>query len=70
VNASVALVADVPSIQKIYGCPISEWKALIRASELVKHMQLVDWLKAEHGFGHGHGHADALAAHTLQEDRG
>ncbi len=56
-----------PSIEQKYGRPIDEWKALIRASELTKHMELVNWLKAEHGLGHGH--ANALVAHTLAEDR-
>jgi hypothetical protein len=56
-----------PSIEKNYGRPISEWKDLIRASELTKHMELVNWLKAEHGLGHGH--ANALVGHTLAEDR-
>ncbi|WP_050064565.1 DUF4287 domain-containing protein [Rhodococcus sp. RD6.2] len=55
-----------PSIEKKYGKPISEWQALIRASDLTKHMELVAWLKSEHGLGHGH--ANALVAHTLQED--
>ncbi|WP_137872486.1 DUF4287 domain-containing protein [Rhodococcus sp. Q] len=55
-----------PSIEKKYGKPISEWQELIRASDLTKHMELVAWLKAEHGLGHGH--ANALVAHTLQED--
>ena len=40
-----------PSIEKKYGRPIAEWKALIRASELTKHMELVTWLKTEHGLG-------------------
>ena len=55
-----------PSIEKKYGRPIAEWKALIRASELTKHMELVTWLKTEHGLGHGH--ANALVGHTLGED--
>jgi predicted nucleic acid-binding protein len=55
-----------PSIEKKYGRPISEWKATIRASDLTKHMELVQWLKAEHGLGHGH--ANALVADTLAED--
>jgi hypothetical protein len=54
-----------PSIEKKYGRPIEEWKELIRTSALTKHMELVAWLKAEHGLGHGH--ANALVAHTLAE---
>jgi hypothetical protein len=54
-----------PSIERTYGRPIADWKALIRSSELTKHGQLVAWLKQEHGLGHGH--ANALVAHTLRE---
>jgi hypothetical protein len=57
-----------PSIEKKYGRPISEWKGLIRASPLERHMELVDWLKSEYGMGHGH--ANALVADTLAEDNG
>ena len=56
-----------PSIERKYGRPIAEWKALIRDAGTRKHMELVNWLKSEHGMGHGH--ANALVAHTLQEDR-
>ncbi len=55
-----------PSIEKKYGRPVGEWKALIRSSPLTKHMDLVAWLKQEHGLGHGH--ANALVADTLAED--
>ncbi|MCL2553202.1 MAG: DUF4287 domain-containing protein [Actinomycetia bacterium] len=55
-----------PSIEKKYGRPIAEWKELIRASPLTRHMELVAWLKNEHGLGHGH--ANALVAHTRAED--
>ncbi|MBT2265172.1 DUF4287 domain-containing protein [Rhodococcus erythropolis] len=54
-----------PSIEKKYGRPIGEWQELIRGSDLAKHMELVNWLKSEHGMGHGH--ANALVAHTLKE---
>lgn len=57
-----------PSIEKKYGRPIEEWKNIIRSSSLTKHMELVNWLKAEHGLGHGH--ANALVAHTLAERPG
>lgn len=56
-----------PSIEKKYGRPIAEWKALIRAQPPAKHMELVNWLKTEHGMGHGH--ANALVGHTLAEDK-
>ena len=54
-----------PAIEKKYGRPIADWKALIRESPLTRHMELVAWLKADHGLGHGH--ANALVAHTLAE---
>ena len=56
-----------PSIETRYGRPIAEWKALIRRAGFTRHMELVGWLKEEHGMGHGH--ANALVAHTLAEDR-
>jgi Domain of unknown function (DUF4287) len=56
-----------PSIEKTYSRPIAEWKQLIRASGITKHMDLVNWLKSEHGMGHGH--ANALVAHTLAEGK-
>ncbi|MGV9555711.1 DUF4287 domain-containing protein [Streptomyces sp. NPDC003401] len=55
--------AYFPSIEKKYGRPVAEWQELIRASPLTRHMELVAWLKSEHGLGHGH--ANALVAHTL-----
>jgi hypothetical protein len=43
-------------------------EALIRESDPTKHMEPVNWLKADHGMGHGH--ANALVAHTLNENAG
>ena len=54
-----------PSIEAEYGRPIAEWQEVIRAWPLTKHMELVTWLKTEHGLGHGH--ANALVAATLAE---
>ncbi|MFL6061790.1 MAG: DUF4287 domain-containing protein [Marmoricola sp.] len=56
-----------PSIVKKYGRPIEYWTALIDASPLTRHSELVGWLKEEHGLGHGH--ANALVAHTLAVPR-
>ncbi len=55
-----------PSIEKTYGRPIAEWKAIVRGRYPAKHMELVAMLKQEHAMGHGH--ANALVAHTLAED--
>ncbi|GAO53783.1 DUF4287 domain-containing protein [Novosphingobium sp. MD-1] len=57
-----------PSIEKKYGKPIAEWKALVRAALPAKHMELVAMLKNQHGMGHGH--ANAIVAHTLAEADG
>jgi len=54
-----------PSIEKTYGRPIAEWQTLIRERLPAKHMELVKFLKDEHGMGHGH--ANALVAATLAE---
>ena len=51
-----------PSIEAKYGKPIAEWQELIRAQGDRRHMELVTWLKEEHGMGHGH--ANALVAAT------
>ena len=56
-----------PSIEKTYGRSIADWKAMITASPLTRHSDLVNWLKSEHEMGHGH--ADALVAHTLAENK-
>jgi len=47
-----------PSIERNYGRPIQEWLDL--AAEQLdgrRHMEVVEWLKAEHGMGHGHANA-------------
>jgi hypothetical protein len=55
-----------PSIEKTYGQPVEHWFALLRARGTGrKHMELVNWLKKEHGLGHGH--ANALVAHLLAQ---
>jgi hypothetical protein len=55
--------AYFPSIEKTYGHPMDYWFALVRGQQGMKHMEIVNWLKAEHGMGHGH--ANAVVAHCL-----
>lgn len=54
-----------PSIERAYGRPIEEWLDLVRARAGDKHMEIVDWLKTQHGLGHGH--ANAIVAHVRAE---
>jgi len=52
-----------PSIEKTYGRSIAEWQRIIATAPTTKHMEIVNWLKAEYGMGHGH--ANALVGWTL-----
>ena len=52
-----------PSIEKKYGRSITEWQQVISGCGLHKHMEIVGFLKSEHGMGHGH--ANALVGWTL-----
>ncbi|WP_235735237.1 DUF4287 domain-containing protein [Nocardioides alcanivorans] len=52
-----------PSIEQKYGRPIQEWLDLVVGRlETAKHMEVVAWLKDEHGLGHGH--ANAIVAYV------
>ncbi len=67
---SVLLPVDPTHLRqthRTYGKPIAEWKQLIRATGITKHLELVNWLKTEHGMGHGH--ANSVVGHTLAELR-
>lgn len=52
-----------PSIEKTYGQPIEHWLKLVAGLKDMKHMEIVQWLKTEHGMGHGH--ANAVVAYQL-----
>lgn len=56
-----------PSIEKKYGRSIGFWLDAISQRSALKHMEVVDWLKTEHGMGHGH--ANALVGY-LRRDLG
>lgn len=56
-----------PSIEKKYGQPIAHWLHLAAQRKDSKHMEIVAWLKTEHGLGHGH--ANAIVAHVLAAKR-
>jgi Domain of unknown function (DUF4287) len=52
-----------PSIEKKYEKPMSYWFALVDEQSSLKHMEIVNLLKSEHGMGHGH--ANAVVAYHL-----
>jgi hypothetical protein len=56
-----------PSIEKTYCHPMDHWFGLVRTQQDKKHMEIVNWLKAEHGIGHGH--ANAVVAHCLAQGK-
>jgi hypothetical protein len=46
---------------------MAHWFALVEARSGAKHMEIVNWLKAEHGMGHGH--ANAVVTYCLAQKR-
>ncbi len=52
-----------PSIEKTYGKPIDHWFEVVENAGPLKHLELVNVLKAEHQMGHGH--ANAIVAYVL-----
>ena len=56
-----------PSIEKKYGQPMEHWFAITRAAPFEKHMEIVNFLKSEHGLGHGH--ANAIVAYLRAQDK-
>ena len=60
VTAEEGLAAQMPNIEDRYGKSLSEWFALIAASGLAKHTEVVAMLKAEHGLAHCAAHRVSL----------
>jgi Domain of unknown function (DUF4287) len=45
---------------------IAEWQQVIAGCDFERHMEIVNYLKSEHGMGHGH--ANALVGWTLADN--
>ena len=56
------LQAQIRNIEATYGKPMSEWIAIISASGLTKHTDVVTMLKNEYGMTHGAAHRVSLVA--------
>ena len=56
------LQAQIRNIEATYGKPMSEWIAIISASGLTKHTDVVAMLKKDYGMTHGAAHRVSLVA--------
>jgi hypothetical protein len=54
--------AQIRNIENRYGRPMSQWFALIAASGLTRHTDVVAMLKAEYGLAHGAAHRVCILA--------
>jgi hypothetical protein len=63
-DVDAALQSQIRNIETTYGKPLGHWFAVIDASGLTKHNEVVAMLKADHGLAHGAAHRqrDAGAA--------
>jgi Domain of unknown function (DUF5655)/Domain of unknown function (DUF4287) len=61
-DVDAALQSQIRNIQTTYGKPLDHWFAVIDASGLTKHNQVVAMLKADHGLAHGSAHRVSLLA--------
>ena len=54
--------AQIRNIEATYGKPMSDWAAIISASGLTKHTDVVAMLKKDYGMTHGAAHRVSLVA--------
>ena len=66
-DVDAALQSQIRNIEATYGKPLDHWFAVIDASGLTKHNEVVAMLKADHGLAHGAAHRVSLLAR--QRDR-
>ena len=57
-----AVQSQTRNIEQATGRSMDEWVLLVKASGLEPHRQMLEWLKAEHGFSHGNANLVALTA--------
>ena len=59
---------QIANIERSTGRSLAEWVALVRASGLQKHGEMVSMLKAHHGLGHGNANLIALRARADDDE--
>ena len=63
------LQAQIRNIEATYGKPMSEWFAIIAASGLAKHTDIVNMLKNDYGMTHGAAHRVSILARQTGADQ-
>jgi hypothetical protein len=66
-DVDAALQSQIRNIETTYGKSLDHWFAVIDASGLSKHNQVVAMLKADHGLAHGAAHRVSLLARQRDE---
>ena len=61
-DVDAALQSQIRNIEATYGKPLDHWFAVIDASGLTKHNEVVAMLNADHGLAHGAAHRVSLLA--------
>ena len=61
-DVDAALQSQIRNIEATYGKPLDHWFAVIDASGLTKHNEVVAMLKTDHGLAHGAAHRLSLLA--------
>ena len=64
------LQAQIRNIEATYGKPMDEWLAIIAASGLTKHTEIIAMLKSGYGMTHGAAHRVALVARQAAQPAG
>jgi hypothetical protein len=67
-DVDAALQSQIRNIEARYGKPLDHWLAVIAASGLTKHTEVVAMLKADHGLAHGAAHRLSLLARQPRDD--
>jgi len=66
-DVDAAVASQIRNIETTYGQPVGHWFAVIDASGLTKHNEVVAMLKGDHGLAHGAAHRLSLLARQRNE---
>jgi hypothetical protein len=64
------LQAQIRNIEATYGKPMSEWQAIVTASGMTRHTDIVNMLKSDYGMTHGAAHRVSIVARQAAQPTG